>query len=113
VRTGRNSSDAARCALQSCLCINIYIIVFKHHSKQLFFITFPSPGLFFLPIAPGEGVVMCEAQDSSLVKRNPEERRPSTCECCGPHRAPNGGTTGPPMEELEKAPKELKGTATL
>jgi hypothetical protein len=22
-------------------------------------------------------------------------------------------TTGPPMEELEKAPKELKGTATL
>jgi hypothetical protein len=24
-----------------------------------------------------------------------------------------GWVTGPPMEELEKAPKELKGTATL
>jgi hypothetical protein len=25
----------------------------------------------------------------------------------------NGWITGPPMEELEKIPKELKGTATL
>jgi hypothetical protein len=24
-----------------------------------------------------------------------------------------GGNTGPPMEELEKVPKELKGSATL
>jgi hypothetical protein len=24
-----------------------------------------------------------------------------------------GGITGPPMEELEKVPKELKGSATL
>jgi hypothetical protein len=25
----------------------------------------------------------------------------------------NGWITGPPMEELEKVPKELKGTSTL
>jgi hypothetical protein len=52
-------------------------------------------------------VMWVTAQRSATQRLGPSKQR------SGCSQSAIGWITGPPMEELEKAPKELKGTATL
>ena len=57
----------------------------------------------------GPGIVSQETAISGSFQQN----LASVCNCVSVWKLNMGWITGPPMEELEKLPKELKGTATL